>query len=359
MLKNILSRYFCRKFYPTNNRDWYVSKGYEGADDKAIFSHFIRTQRDKKLKNDKNIHSKFFDDFQELDLQRIKIQSGSDILDGVIVDHLEADSSDSPTKLLPGYGITIIMFQGRSEYYESRFRDMALLAKHTGARILGFNPKGFHSSTGHTRILKDIVDDGVAVVEYLLDQNISPKNIIMLGNSLGGGVQEMVCRRLARDKSISGFRQINSNSFKTLSSVISHRFKAPALENMFCKILSYSGWEIDIDEDFYITGPMRLCLKRVGDKTILPGASYQSKIDKEIDLEYIKKHSKDYVKDYEHLSLHSELVHDSSNLKGDNVSKKDPHMLSLNKFISSYKQDYSVFDIINYYISASNKFIRK
>ncbi len=359
MIKKALSRYFCHKFYPTKSKDWYVSKGYAGRNDQEIFEHFIRTQQNKKLKREGDISSKFFDDFQRLDFERIKISSGLHTLDGVIISNSDHDPIDSAHNLLPGHGITIIMFQGRCEYYESRFRDMALFAKHTGARVLGFNPKGFHSSTGDTRILKDIVDDGVAVVEYLLKQNISPSSIIMLGNSLGGAVQEMVCKRLKKEKSISGFRQINSNSFRSLSSLMAHKFKVPALEKIFYKILSYSGWEIDVDEDFYITGPMRLCLKRYGDKTILPGASYHSTIDKKSDLERIKNSYEAYVKDYEHLSMHSELTHKSASDRPNIGNKEDPHMLSMNQLISTNQKDFSVFDIINYYISASNRFIQK
>ena len=256
------------------------------------------------------------------------------------------------------------MFQGRYEYYESRFRDMALLSKYTGASVVGFNPKGFHSSTGRTRILQDIVDDGIAVVKYLLKQNISPSNIIMLGNSLGAAVQEMVCKRIDKELLISGFRQINSNSFRTLSGVISYRFKAPYLEKMLHRLLSYSGWEIDVDKDFYITGPMRLALKRLDDKTILPGASYHSGVDKEADLGHIQKSDASYISDYEYLSLHGELVHKST---GEHISsgkkspgkREDPHILSLNQFISAHQEDYSVFDIINYYISVSNRFMKK
>ena len=41
---------------------------------------------------------------------------------------------------------------------------MAMMASQTGATVIGFNPKGFHASSGKTKILSDIVDDGIALV---------------------------------------------------------------------------------------------------------------------------------------------------------------------------------------------------
>ena len=253
---------------------------------------------------------------------------------------------------LPGKDLVFIMFQGRCEYYELRFRDMAMLCKSTGASVIGFNPKGFHSSTGKTTILQDIVDDGLAVTNYLLVNGYIPGEIIMLGNSLGAAVQQMVCQELEKQKT-KGFRQINSNSFKSLSSVIAHRINMTFIESLLHAVQSYAGWEIKVDKSFYTTGPHRCYLSRLNDLTILPGAQYHDSIDYEND---ISKSPEDYKETNRWLCLYNKL-------KLQHKIDKDPHKLSLHHFIIKNHKNHSdqeskvtVYDFINRYITASNKY---
>ena len=328
MLKSILRKFFAKVFYPKKSNDWYKIKQYIGVDSNTRFANFILAQRRKG--------AHFYNEFLSVQLTRQYILLGDNYLDSVLV---IPDQNISNKKA--GFGLYFVIFLGKSEYYESRFRDMARQARATGASILGFNFKGMHCSSGRTSCLADLVDDGIAVIDFLLQRGISHEQIILQGNSLGAGIQEMVSEHY---QDIKGFRlrQINSNSFKSLSVVIAHRYKVQFLERFFDRILNYAGWEISPGVDFYKTGPYRCHLRRLGDKTILPGAEYHSMLDFKVDQANCLD---SYKITHKWLYEHSQLIY-----KG--KSQEDPHKLSLHHFyIKNNEGEYfSVYDLINRYL---------
>ncbi|PCJ29802.1 MAG: hypothetical protein COA94_00135 [Rickettsiales bacterium] len=334
MLQNYLQKYFTKAFYPTPHRNWYKEKGYVGADSSLQFADFLTTQK-------KNKTSKFHEEFKSLDITRQYVNSGEHKLDSVILTPYKSISRNKP-----GEGLYFVMFQGRGEYYESRFRDMALQAKETGASVVGFNPKGFHASSGKTQKLYDIVEDGIAIIGFLLEKGIPSNRIIMQGNSLGAGVQEMVSEHYAHVKNIR-FRQINSNSFKNLASVLAYHYKAPILERVFSVILKYAGWEISVGAEFYKTGPYRCLLRRKGDRTIGGFAEYNAMVNHQEDYENC---SKDYRETNKWLNEHNQLIYTGR-------SKKDPHALSLHHFAIKGEGKRSVYYLINRYLAASNTIV--
>jgi hypothetical protein len=181
-------------------------------------------------------------------------------------------------------------------------------------------------------------------VNYLLSHGKSLDQIILYGNSLGGAVQEMVSKHF---KATSGapLRQINSNSFKNLSSVFVHQYHLPFLAKLLKKIMHYSEWEIEVDDDFYTTGPHRCYFRRKGDRTILPAAEYHSKVDHERDYADCPNAFKDTNK---WLNAHNMLIYK-------NIKDEDPHDLSLHHSIaeplSSTEPEYTIYDLINRFIS--------
>lgn len=331
MFKKILRNFFKHKIYPTKQRNWYESKGYVGINEVEQFEHFIAAQKEKD--------AIFYKEFQGLDFKRQFITSGYYRLDSVLI-----SMQKGLAKNKPGFELYFIFFQGRKEYYESRFRDMARQCRETGASILGFNPKGFNSSDGKTRKIKDIVDDGIAVVDYLLNQGIKLDQIILQGNSLGGAIQEMVSKHFEATLG-TPLRQVNSNSFKNLSAVFANRYRLPFLEKLLKKIMHYSEWEIEVGSDFYTTGPHRCYFRRKGDRTILLRAEYHSMIDPESD--FIK--CPDYFKDTNKwLNAHNQLICKKT-------TNENPHDLSLHHFIATplraAEREYTIYDLINRFIS--------
>jgi hypothetical protein len=332
-----LCEFFAAYFYPTNSEDWYKSKGYDGRDEKEQFSQFLSSQAQAE--------SLFYDEFKSLDLKRQFIQSGEYKLDSVLL---------TPQKKLTLAGnsedLYFVFFQGRGEFYESRFRDMAIQARETGASVLGFNPKGFKSSTGATKRLSDIVEDGIAVIEYLLNQmHLLPRQIVLQGNSLGGAVQEMVTEHFRRLYGFS-FRQINSNSFKTLAAVVAYHYRLPFLEKIIRLVLNYAEWEIAPGKDFYKTGPYRCYLCRLNDRTIPRGAEYSMNVDIESDCTECPS---GYRETNRWLYKNCQLVYNGN-------SETDPHFLSLHYFDlpgSEGESKHSVYKWINCYLEESGKYI--
>ncbi|RTK92357.1 MAG: hypothetical protein EKK61_04845 [Rickettsiales bacterium] len=335
MLKQYLQKFFANKFYPTTKRDWYAEKGYVGNNDQEKFINFLQNQQFEG--------EKFHTEFQSVNLSRQFISSTEDtVLDSVMISPNKFNN-----KTIVNKNLYFIFFQGRGEYYESRFRDMAIQAYKTGANVIGFNPKGFCSSTGNTQKLSDIVEDGIAVIKYLMDTyKLNSNQIILQGNSLGGGVQEMVSEYFRKNYNYH-FRQINSNSFKNLSAVIACSYKIPFLEYIIKPILLYAGWEIITNRNFYSTGIYRCVLRRLNDRTILKEAEFFHMINIENDN---KNCPNEYCKINKWLYENCQLTLDDDEI--------DPHLPSLNHFYFTYKDyRYSVYELINIYINESNKYV--
>lgn len=332
-----LRRFFAKNFYPVNKRDWYKNKAYLGVNEQEQFTEFLIAQ--------KQTDSPLFGEFDSLNLKRQFIKTGAFELDSVLITPIADIAAGKP-----GEGLAFVMFQGRNEYYESRFRDMARLAKYTGAAVLGFNPKGFHNSSGHTLKLCDIVDDGIAVIDFLLQKGFSTENIVIFGNSIGSAIGQIVSDHFYHSKQLR-FRQINSNSFKTLGAVVANRYHLPFLAGIFSKIMIFAGWEVIPHPDFYKTGPYKFVLRRKNDRTIKQNAEYYSAVNHELDYSNAPL---SYRESFQWLNENNQLLYFGQ-------SKKDPHILSLHNFQIKAKDEHgkhlSVFSLINFYLQKSGEVI--
>ena len=333
MLKIYLRKVFAHGFYPTKSNNWYKNKGYTGDTLQRQFASFLRKQHKEG--------SRYFEEFQSLSLTRQFIPSGKYNLDSVLI-----TPDPKIAKGKAGEGVYFILFQGRGEYYESRFRDMSKQAQATGATMLGFNPKGLHNSSGYTRKLANLVDDGISVVNYLLNQGIDPKNIVLQGNSLGSGIQEMVSEYFKLSHGLN-FRQINGNSFKNLSSVVAHHYNAPFLEGFFKIFLKYSGWEISPGINFYKTGTHKMYLRRKGDNTINGNASFHSMVN----------HSDDYKSSPDGYKNTNKWLNEKNQLIYSGKKQKDPHELGLSLFHIDEEEGRSVFYMINKFLEDSKDYL--
>lgn len=333
MLKKYLQSFFQNKFYPTNQRNWYQEKGYYGEDMIAIFADFLQKQR--------QVGAIYYHLFQNINLTRRQINSGSALLDSVI---FEPDSAHAAGKA--GTGKYIILFQGRGEYYEARFRDAAMAARITGANILVFNPKGLNQSSGETKLLTDLVNDAIAVINYLLVQNIPAKNIILQGNSLGAAVQALAALYFQQNYQLR-FRQINSNSFKNLASVIAQYYHLSFTEYFWHKLLTYSGWEITPSQEFYQTGPYRIYLRRKNDQTLKGNCQFHYMVDQERDY---KACPAAYREINHWLNSKNQLIYLGP-------KQQDTHKISLSEFTIDEPAKRNVFELINIFIAESEEFI--
>lgn len=124
----------------------------------------------------------------------------------------------SQTKIDPKFQKYIINFVGNGMCYEDIIDDMKEDAKELRTNVIGFNLRGVGQSTGKAKSRNDLVTDGVAQVQRLLDQGVSPQNITLKGHSLGAGVASLVAQHFHQlEQPINIF---NSRSFSTITNFL-------------------------------------------------------------------------------------------------------------------------------------------
>jgi hypothetical protein len=116
----------------------------------------------------------------------------------------------------------IVFFQGNGACYENNLTQQKLLSDHTSASILTGNYRGVMRSKGSATSAHDIVLDGEAMVQYLLNKGVPSNNILIHGWSLGGAVATEVAsyhQQLGNEMNLC-----NDRSFSTLSDVVKSMF---------------------------------------------------------------------------------------------------------------------------------------
>ncbi len=140
--------------------------------------------------------------------------------DEILLDTLEVQHV-SQKNIQPKYQKYVINFVGNGMCYEHIVNEMKADAEQLQANVVGFNLRGVGQSQGRATSKDNLVTDGIAQIQRLLDQGISPQNITLKGHSLGGGVSALVAQHFHQlGKPINVF---NSRSFSSLSNfVIGH-----------------------------------------------------------------------------------------------------------------------------------------
>lgn len=124
----------------------------------------------------------------------------------------------SQEHLAPQYQKYIINLVANAMCYEQIIEDMKKDAKALNAHVVGFNFRGVGCSTGKAESKEDLVTDGIAQVQRLLDQGVSPQNITLKGHSLGAGIATLVAQHFHQlEQPINLF---NSRSFSTITNVL-------------------------------------------------------------------------------------------------------------------------------------------
>jgi hypothetical protein len=111
--------------------------------------------------------------------------------DEVHLDTLEIRHK-SQENLDPRYQSYIINAVGAAMAYEQIINEMKADAHELEVNVVGFNFRGVGQSTGKATSKDDLVIDGIAQVQRLLDQGISPENITWNAHSFGAAVATLV-----------------------------------------------------------------------------------------------------------------------------------------------------------------------
>lgn len=133
-------------------------------------------------------------------------------LDTLTVVHPEQETLD------PKYQKYMINFVGNAMCYEEIIPDMIKEAHAHQVNVVGFNFRGVAHSIGTAKSSNDLVIDGIAQVQRILDKGVSPQNIILNGHSLGAAVASLVAHHF-HQQSIP-VNVFNDRSFSTITNVV-------------------------------------------------------------------------------------------------------------------------------------------
>lgn len=149
----------------------------------------------------------------------------------------------------------IIKFNGNGMLYQDALRNFAYDANKLGATVVGFNYRGVGNSQKTPATFQDLVTDGIAEVQRLLDSGADSKRITVDGLSLGGGVATMVTSHFHKmGKSVYLW---NDRSFASISKA-AVGMVAPKTKNIFDETLTTSfeftssslmksaGWDVNV-----------------------------------------------------------------------------------------------------------------
>lgn len=120
----------------------------------------------------------------------------------------------------------LLNFNGNNENFTESIPELVDIARATSHTVIGFNYHGVGYSNrnnykkDYVYSFDELIQDGIAQVNYLLNKGIAPHQITLLGHSLGGGVAAQVAAHFHR----AGTKIfiIHSRSFSKLSSVIKY-----------------------------------------------------------------------------------------------------------------------------------------
>lgn len=158
----------------------------------------------------------------------------------------------------------VIHFVGNGMSYESAIGEMEADAEELQCSVVGFNLRGVGKSTGRARSKDDLVTDGIATVQRLLDQGVRPENITLKGHSLGAALATLVTHHFHQH--YQAINVFNGRSFSSLTNTlvgwIRVSDRARSEETLTRKMLGWlakpfirlalmlSKWEINADDAF-------------------------------------------------------------------------------------------------------------
>jgi pimeloyl-ACP methyl ester carboxylesterase len=137
--------------------------------------------------------------------------------DGALLDGAELKPKTPSSKHL-------IYFPGNAGCYESTLQGEALNdIRYLQCNTIVFNYRGVSQSQGYIRSTADIVNDGIAQVQRLLDDGVAPEKIYLKGMSLGAAVCTIVAAHF-NDLGIQ-VNCFNRSSFSNITNVVVGQFR--------------------------------------------------------------------------------------------------------------------------------------
>ena len=179
--------------------------------------------------------------------------------DGAALDTLEIEPI-AQQPIDAKYKKYIINFIDKKVCYQEMIHELKADALAFKSNLVSFNYRGVGNSTGYPKSFNDLVIDGIAQVQRLLDQNITPLNITLNGHAMGGAIAALVAYHFHQQK--QPINVFNDRSFSTNTNVIVGSIRGGNKETWRGKLLGWLAkpfiklglslvqWEIDADDAF-------------------------------------------------------------------------------------------------------------
>lgn len=141
----------------------------------------------------------------------------------------------------------IVYFLGNVSCYEDCLDELKVISDQTEASVLVGNFRGVMRSKGSAKSSHDLVLDGEAMVQSLLQKGVTPENILIHGWSLGGAVGTQVAA--LHQEEGHEMHLCSERSFSSTEDVIKSKIKGP-FGAIAAPIVRAAGWEFDSLQKF-------------------------------------------------------------------------------------------------------------
>lgn len=178
--------------------------------------------------------------------------------DGAILDTIEVNSlGDASSPVNTRH--YIIKFNGNGMQYEDAVSSYARDANRLDASVIGFNYRGVGNSKKTPDTFQDLVTDGIAQVQRLLDKGVDSKKITLDGLSLGGGVATMVAAHfhqlgkpvyLWNDRSFASISKAAAGMVAPESEGIFGNAFGTSLETSSWSVMAPAGWDANVAKTY-------------------------------------------------------------------------------------------------------------
>jgi len=173
--------------------------------------------------------------------EQVTVRTADDVdLDTLSIEHIKQKKKASEQKW-------IVYFLGNAMCYEQALEQIKIMSERTGASILTGNYRGVMRSQGAATSSHDLILDGEAMVQYLLNKGVPPENILLHGLSLGGAVAtEVAAYHQEKDHEM---HLCNERSFSHIAKLLKARCPR-ALGAILGQIVLAAGWRFDSLKNF-------------------------------------------------------------------------------------------------------------
>ncbi len=151
----------------------------------------------------------------------------------------------------------IVKFNGNGMHYQDRINELVRDANQLESNIIAFNYRGVGNSVKQPDTIQDLITDGIAQVQRLIDSGVDSTKITLDGISLGGGVSVMVAHYFHQkninlpvyiwpDRSFASLSKAAAGMFAPKSKGISSSCVTSSLETSASCVMVPAGWDIDV-----------------------------------------------------------------------------------------------------------------